>query len=274
METITPLGGLDDLKTRQRAMWGLGDYAKVADTVIPRLGRTLVEALAVAPGEDVLDVGAGVGNAALPAARRGANVTASDLSDSLLAQCAARAEAAGLQVRCVPADAERLVFGDASFDVVMSCLGVMFAPHHRAAADELLRVCRPGGRIGVVSWTPEGFIGRLFATMRPFVPAPPAGVQPPPLWGDPRHIHELFGSRLWELTCEKRSVHVDAFTDPTGFRELFKHSYGPTVAVYRELADDPARTAELDRALDELAASATRHGAMDWEYLLVTGRRH
>jgi SAM-dependent methyltransferase len=274
MDTMTPLAGLDDLKTRQREMWALGDYAKVADTVIPRLGRTLVEALAVAPDEEVLDVGAGVGNAALAAAKRGAKVTASDLSDVLLAQCSERAEAAGVQVRCVPADAERLVFGDASFDVVMSCVGVMFAPHHRVAADELLRVCRPGGRIGVISWTPNGFIGRLFETMRPFTAAPPPGAQPPPLWGDPRHIHQLFGSRVWELTCEKGSVHVDAFTEPTGFRELFKSSYGPTVAVYRGLADDPDRTAELDRALDELALSATRHGAMDWEYLLVTGRRH
>ena len=273
METMSPLSGLDDLKTRHRAMWALGDYARVADTVIPRLGRDLVEALAVAPGEQVLDVGAGAGNAALPAARRGAAVTASDLSEVLLAECSSRATAAGLEVRCVPSDAERLCFGDAAFDVVMSCVGVMFAPHHQRAADELVRVCRPGGRIGIVSWTPSGFIGRLFATMQPYAPPPPAGVQPPPLWGDPRHIQELLGSRVWELDCERRSVHVDAFEDPSGFRELFKGSYGPTIAVYRAIADDPERTAALDRALDELAASVTRHGAMDWEYLLVRGRR-
>ncbi len=273
MDTITPLGGLDDLKTRHRTMWGLGDYAKVADTVVPRLGRTLVEALAIAPGEEVLDIGAGTGNAALAAARRGARVTASDLSDVLLAECSSRASAEGLTVRCVPADAERLVFGDASFDVVMSCVGVMFAPHHQKAADELIRVCRPGGRIGVASWTPAGFIGQLFATLRPFVPAPPAGVQSPTLWGDTRHIQQLFGSRVWELECEKRTVHVDAFDDPSGFRELFKSSYGPTVVAYAGIADDPARTAELDRAIDDLATSATRGGAMEWEYLLVTGRR-
>lgn len=254
-------------------MWGLGDYPAVADTVIPDLGAVLVDACRVAAPDQVLDVAAGAGNASLPAARRGAAVTATDLSDVLLAECARRATAAGLDLTCREADAEALPFADASFDVVLSCVGVMFAPNHRAAADELVRVLRPGGRLGVLSWTPTGFIGQLFAAMKPFVPAPPPGAQPPPLWGDPTHVAALLDDRI-DLTTATGRVRVTAFARPEEFRVFFRDHYGPTCAAYRGLAGDPARTAELDAAIDGLARSAQdAAGAMEWEYLLVTGTR-
>ena len=139
---------------------------------------------------------AGTGNAAIAAAERGADVTASDLTPELLEAGRARAEAAGLELEWAEADAENLPFEDESFDVVMSSIGAMFAPHHQAVADELVRVCRPGGTIGLLSWTPEGMIGTLFKTMGPFAPPPPPGAQPPPLWGSEEHLRGLFGGRV------------------------------------------------------------------------------
>jgi SAM-dependent methyltransferase len=151
---------------------------------------------------------------------------------------------------------------------------VMFAPHHQRAADELIRVCRPGGTIAVLSWTPEGFIGQMFATMRPYVPAPPPGVSPAPLWGSPEHVQELLGDEVTDLVTERRTLTVPAFGDGAAFRDYFKANYGPTIAAYRGIAADPDRVAELDAAL---AALADRYLAgtsrMSWEYLVVTARR-
>lgn len=255
-------------------MWDLGDYPRVADLVIPHLGEVLVRALDVTAGERVLDVASGAGNAALPAARRGAEVTANDLSEKLLAELARRADEAGLDVERVPGDVEALPFADGAFDVTMSSVGVMFAPHHREAADELLRVTRPGGRIGLINWTPQGFIGEVFAVIKRYVPPPPPGAQPPPLWGDPEHVAELLADGLRDLTSSRATVRVDCFRDPTGFRELFKSSYGPTVAAYLGLASDPGRAADLDAELDRLVRAHWKaDSSMDWEYLLVTGTR-
>lgn len=274
MDSSTATADIDALKERHRVMWGLGDYALVADTVIPHLGGVLVDHVGVAAGDRVLDVAAGTGNAALPAARRGAHVTAVDLSDGLVGECERRARSEGLEVETVTGDAESLPLPDGSFDVVLSCVGVMFAPRHQVAADEMVRVCRPGGRIALLSWTPDGFVGRLLATIRPFVPAPPAGAEPPAPWGDPDHVAALLANKVADLSHTRGAVRVDCFTSPTAFRELFKTSYGPTVAAYRGLADDPARSAELDAALDALAAGARAPDAsMTWAYLVTTATR-
>jgi SAM-dependent methyltransferase len=266
------------LKAKHRAMWALGDYPALAADLVSGLGPILVEACGVGPGDRVLDVAAGSGNAAIPAARAGASVVASDLTPELFE--AGRAEAArrGAQLEWRQADAENLPFADGAFDTILSCLGVMFAPHHQASADELVRVCRPGGTIGLLSWTPEGFIGQLFATMKPYAPPPPPGAQPPPLWGREDHLRSLLGDQVTNVRVRRQSVRVDLFARPEDFRDYFKARYGPTIAAYRAIAADADRTAALDA---ELAGLARRHGtvsatgsmAMAWEYLLFTARK-
>ena len=256
-------------------MWASGDYRAVATGIIPALGPVLVEACGVGPGDRVLDVAAGTGNAAIPAALAGADVVASDLTGELLEQGRADAEARGVVLEWRQADAEALPFGDGEFDTVLSCVGVMFAPHHQAAADELVRVCRPGGTIGLLNWTPQGFIGQMFAAMRPYVATPPPGVQPPPLWGDEDHVRALLGDRVTDLAVRRQTLRVD-FGTPEAFRDYFRANYGPTVAAYRGLAEDPDRTASLDRDLAELARrndTGTGSTVLHWEYLLVTARR-
>jgi SAM-dependent methyltransferase len=266
------------LKARHRAMWALGDYPALAADLVSGLGPILVEACGVGAGDRVLDVAAGSGNAAIPAARAGASVVASDLTPELFE--AGREEAArqGAQLEWRQADAEDLPFADGEFDTVLSCLGVMFAPHHQSSADELIRVCRPGGTIGLLSWTPEGFIGQLFATMRPYAPPPPPGAQPPPLWGREEHVRSLLGDQVTDVRARRRSVLVSRFGRPEDFRDYFKARYGPTIAAYRGIAADQERTAALDA---ELAGLARRHGTvsgtgstvMAWEYLLFTARK-
>jgi SAM-dependent methyltransferase len=261
------------LKAKHAAMWAMGDYPAVATEVIAALGPALVEAVGIAPGDHLLDVAAGSGNAAIPAARAGADVVASDLTPELLETGRQAVEATGLAIRWEVADAEQLPYADDEFDTAISCVGIMFAPHHQEAADELVRVVRRGGRIGLVAWTPAGFIGRMFATMKPYAPPPPPGAQPPPLWGDEGHVRELLGERVCDVVAEKRLLRVDAFGDGAAFRDFFKRTYGPTIAVYRSLADDPARAEELDAALAALGDDAVRDGHMEWEYLLLTARR-
>src|SRR6476661_4368615 len=184
-----------ELKARHRAMWASGDYPSMVETFLLPLGPRLVEACGIGPDMTVLDVAAGTGNASIPAAQAGADVTASDLTPELLQAGQVRAAAAAAKLTWAEADAEHLPFADESFDVVMSSIGAMFAPHHQEVADELVRVCRRGGTIGLLSWTPEGMIGALFRTMGPFAPPPPPGAQPPPLWGSEEHQRELFGER-------------------------------------------------------------------------------
>ncbi len=261
------------LKAKHRTMWALGDYPAVATRVVAALGPVLVEACGVKRGDRVLDIAAGSGNAALPAALAGGEVIASDLTPELLDVGRREAAARGVELRWQEADAEALPFADGAFDTVMSCVGVMFAPHHQASADELVRVCRPGGTIGLINWTPEGFIGQMFATMKPYAPPPPPGAQPPPLWGREEHVRTLLGDRVTGVEARRQTIRVDLFEKPQSFRQFFKATYGPTIAVYRNIADDPEKTAALDRALDELAGGALRDGAMEWEYLLVTARR-
>lgn len=262
------------LKAKHRALWAFGDYPAVATQVIAPLGARVVEATGIRPADRVIDVGAGSGNAAFPAARTGADVVASDLTPELLEEGRRAAQAQGLDLAWREEDAEQLPYDDGEFDAAISCVGVMFAPHHQAAADELVRVVRPGGRIGLINWTPEGFIGQMFATMKPFAPAPPPGVQPPPLWGDEAHVRTLLGDRVSDVEARRERLPVHNFGTPEAFRDYFKAVYGPTIAAYRSLADDPVRTAELDDALVDLARSHDLgDGRMEWEYLLLTARR-
>lgn len=263
-----------ELKARNRAMWALGDYPLVAQEVVPDLGATLVQFAGVAAGEKVLDVAAGSGNAAIPAALAGADVTASDLTPELMAAGRAQAERRGAKVRWQQADAEALPFADSEFDVVLSCIGVMFTPHHQRSADQLVRVCRPGGRIALACWTPRGFVGEMFAVMKPYSPPPPPGASPAPLWGDPDHVTGLLADRVEDVSFERRMVTVTAFGSPEQFRDFFKANYGPTVATYRALGAGTERAAALDRDLADLARRAWDgpSGSMQWEYLLLQAR--
>jgi ubiquinone/menaquinone biosynthesis C-methylase UbiE len=263
------------LKAKHRALWASGDYPAVARDLIPGLGAELVRFCGVTSGQRVLDVGAGSGNASIPAALTGATVVASDLTPELFTAGRAAAEAAGAAVEWMEADAEDLPFADASFDVVLSCVGAMFAPHHQVVADELLRVCRPGGTVGMLNWTPEGFIGGLFATMGPFAPPPPPGATPPPRWGSEDHVRTLFGERVTDVRTARQTVEFTS-GDPLEFREYWKRNYGPTIAVYKANAADPERTAALDAAFLEYLTSRRDPGAeARWtaEYLLVAARR-
>ena len=265
-----------ELKTRHRAMWASGDYPSMVETFLLPLGPRLAGALPLGPGTHVLDVAAGTGNASLEAARSGAHVTAGDLTPELLDAGRARAGAAGLELDWVEADAEHLPFEDESFDVVMSAIGVMFAPHHQLAADELVRVCKPGGTIGLLSWTPEGMIGGLFRTIGPFAPPPPPGAQPPPLWGSEAHLGELLGSRVEQAPASRGVLDVTAFERPGDFAAHFKTYYGPTIAAQNN-ARANGREAELESALDAFfseANSGTASAArFEMEYLLTVGTR-
>jgi len=261
------------LKAKHRALWASGDYPAVAAELIPTLGSTLVEACGIRAGQRVLDVGAGSGNAAIPAAATGATVTASDLTPELFDAGRKIAAERGVDLEWVEADAEALQFADESFDVVLSCVGAMFAPHHQAVADELVRVCRPGGTIGMINWTPEGFVGNLFATMKPYAPPPPPGAGPPPRWGDEQHVRELFGDRVTDLDLQRRTVIMDHCADPTEFREYWKRNYGPTIAVYKFNAGEPDRVAQLDRDFLEFLTTWNQAGTYSAEYLLLTARK-
>jgi SAM-dependent methyltransferase len=264
------------LKARHRAMWALGDYPSLAAEVIPELGPTLVEACRVGPGDRVLDVAAGSGNAAIPAARAGATVVACDLTPELFEPGRREAARLGVTLDWRQADAEALPFDDGAFDTVLSCVGVMFAPHHQASADELVRVCRPGGTIALISWTPDGFIGQMFATMRPYAPPPPPGAEPPPLWGSEEHVRSLLGERVDDVTARTQKLRVERFENPVAFLDYFKARYGPTIAVYRAIAAEPDRVAALDRELVELAQRhdvGAGNTVLEWEYLLLTARK-
>jgi SAM-dependent methyltransferase len=261
------------LKTKHAAMWASGSYPTVVDQIVGPLGAILANTVGVESGQRVLDVAAGTGTSALASARVGAEVTATDLTPELLEIGRATADAEGLQLTWRTADVEALPYDDSSFDVVLSCIGVMFAPHHQQAADELLRVCRPGGTIGVLSWTPEGFIGQMFAVMKPYAPPPPPGASPAPLWGHADHVRDLFGDRATDLVARQQSLRVDRFHDGAEFRDFMKANYGPTIAVYNAIAAEPAKVDVLDADLAALGERFLDDGVMAWEYLLVTARR-
>jgi SAM-dependent methyltransferase len=275
METTTVPADAQ-IKERHRAMWASGDYPSMVEAFLLPLGVRLADASGLQPGLRVLDVAAGTGNASIPAARSGAAVTASDLVPELLEVGSRRAELAGVQLEWVTADAENLPFEDKSFDVVISAIGVMFAPRHQAAADELVRVCRPGGTIGLLSWTPEGMLGHLFKIMGPFAPPPPPGAQPPVLWGSEEHLRGLFGGRVNWRTLERDALEITAFEHPHDYGEHFKARYGPTI-VARASAERNGRDAEFDAALDtfcdEWNVGTPERARFEKEYLLAVGTR-
>ena len=273
---MTTLVDDTELKSRHRAIWSSGDYPFMVKTFLVPIGERLVDAAGIEPGACVLDVASGTGNAALPAARKGADVTASDLTPALLEAGRSQAKAEGLELEWVEADAENLPFGNESFDVVMSAIGVMFAPHHQEAADELVRVTRPGGKIALLSWTPEGMLGALFRLMKPFAPPPPPGAQPPPLWGSEDHLRGLLGDRVTLDTVERGVLEITAFPQARAYGEHFKSYYGPTIAA-RANAEREGRAQEFDDALDAFCDEWNR-GTQDAarfekEYLIAVGTK-
>jgi ubiquinone/menaquinone biosynthesis C-methylase UbiE len=238
------------IKTTQRAGWETGDYPRVGNT-LQIIAELLVEAADVHSGERVLDVACGQGNAALAAARRFAEATGVDYAANLLAQGRERAVAEHLPVTFTEGDAEDLPLADASMDVTLSTVGVMFAPNHQRAADELVRVTRAGGRIGLASWTPTGMIGHLFKTVAGWA-QPPAGVRPAVLWGTREHLAELFGDRV-EWTALTRREYVFRYRSPEHFSEWFRQFYGPITRLAGTLSGD-----DLDRFAADLADVARR----------------
>ena len=264
-------------KTAVREMWAAGDYHRFARSTVWQLGPVLIDACGIDAGQRVLDVAAGTGNVAIRAARAGAVVTASDLTPAHFDAGRRAARAEGVDVEWVEADAESLPFPDAAFDAVTSCFGAMFAPDHRRVAGELLRVCRPGGVIGLINFTPEGAGGDFFRLLSPYVPPPPVGAQPPLSWGSEEHVRELFTGSVASLDLHRRE-YVETASSAREYHELFKQSFGPMVAIYTSLADDPARASALDRGFADFITRWNRgraagRVAIPYEYLLVVARR-
>ena len=267
----TPATAAPDLaaiKQKQQATWASGDFA-VIGTTLQIVGETLAEAADVRAGETVLDVAAGNGNATLAAARRFADVTSTDYVPSLLEKGRRRAEAEGLAVRFQVADVEALPFDDGQFDVVLSTYGVMFAPDQQRSSAEMLRVLRPGGRIGLANWTPEGFIGRLFKTIGAHLP-PPAGLKSPALWGTEARLQELFGHAACRIRCERRSFNF-RYRSPAHWVQVFRDFYGPTHKAFAALPG--ARGDALERDIVALLAEFNSAGSLSLvvpaEYLEV-----
>ncbi|HSJ74087.1 MAG TPA: class I SAM-dependent methyltransferase [Miltoncostaeaceae bacterium] len=276
MGTATPVDATPDyaaITARQQKVWSAGDYAAIAAR-IPIISEVLCDAADLRAGSRVLDVAGGTGNTALAAARNGCRVVSLDYVPALLDRARERAAAEGLELELVEGDAQALPFPDASFDAVVSVVGVMFAPDQRRVADEMLRVSRPGGTIALASWTPEGFIGGLFRTVGAHVP-PPAGLAPPPLWGDEDHVRALLGDGVSELRARRR-VYTFRFDAPERFTEFFREHYGPTVAAFAAL--EPAGREALAADITALARRFDRLGgdgpvAIEAEYLEVVAVR-
>src|SRR5690606_38161014 len=234
----TPELDLGAIKTRQRATWASGDYA-IIGTTLQGVGESLCEAAAVVSGSLVLDVACGNGNASLAAARRFCRTTGLDYVPELLARARERAQAERLPIEFVEGDAEALPFVDDSFDTVLSSFGVMFTPNQARAADELVRVCKPGGKIALANWTPEGFIGDFFRTVRDHVP-PPAGLASPFAWGTEAGITTLFGTRV-RVAAAERKDHVFRYESVRHFIDIFRDYYGPTFKAFEALDEDGRR---------------------------------
>lgn len=267
-----PAHEVEEFKRAQRGTWAAGDYGAIA-TRIWDVGAHLIERLEIRPGEAVLDVACGTGNAAIPAARAGGRVVGADLTPELFDVARRLAIEAGVEVEWLEADVERLPFPDGSFDVVTSTFGCMFAPRHEVTAGELTRVLAPGGRIGLCNWTPEGTIGEFFATVAGHLPDPPSFAPPPVLWGDEAHVRRLFAGSGLELRLTREVVHL-RFPSIEDAVQEYATKFGPIVKA-RELLEPGRRWPAMREALGELFA---RHNEADdgtlsypAEYLMVLG---
>jgi ubiquinone/menaquinone biosynthesis C-methylase UbiE len=248
-----PAPDFDAIKTRQQAAWASGDYA-VVGTTLQIVGESLCEALDLSAGSRVLDVAAGNGNATLAAARRFCHVVSTDYVAALLDKGRERAAAERLAVDFRPADAEQLPFDDGAFDVALSVFGVMFTPDQPRAAQEMARVTRAGGRIGLASWTPDSFIGQMFKTIAAYVP-PAAGLKSPMLWGTEAHLRELFGAAIGELRATRRQFNFRYYS-ADHFIDVFRNFYGPVHKAFLALPED--RRPELAEDLRQLIARCAR----------------
>ena len=259
-----------------RAMWAMGNYDRFARATVWELGPVLLRACGVASDQRVLDVAAGTGNVAIRAALEGASVVASDLTPQHFIAGRRGAAKAGVTLEWIEGDAEALPFDDGSFDVVTSCLGAVFAPHHERVADEFVRVCRPNGTIGLITFTPEGIGGEFFALLAPYLPSPPPGAEPPLLWGREAHVHALFDNRVSSLVMT-RHTYVERAPSPEEYARLFMDDFGPVIAIRANLDGAPERLAAFDRAFTNAIArwNRGRDGPVEvaYEYLLVVARK-
>lgn len=258
----------------QQATWAKGDFAMVANLVV-YASETLAEALEIVPGERVLDVATGSGNGALAAARRAwGNTVGADFVPALLERARERAAAERLEIEFVEADAQELPFGDGEFDVTMSIFGAMFAPDHEKAAAELLRVTKPGGRIGMANWCPDGGLQDFFATIMKHTGGPPPGVKPPVLWGGEDYVRELFGDDVAELRAERRKSR-QAFRSADHYLEFFRDYFGPIKGAYEAVGTEgeQALTDDLRAVLEKLNVAGERALVVEPEYLQVIATR-
>lgn len=269
---FSSVADLAAVKARQQSAWSTGNYA-VVGTTLQIVGENLCEALDLRAGSRVLDVAAGNGNATLAAARRWCDVTSTDYVGSLLEAGRARAAAEGLTVQFEEADAEALPYADASFDIVMSTFGVMFTPNQAQAASELMRVCKPGGRIGLANWTPDSFIGQVFKTIGKYIP-PPAGVNSPALWGTQARLEELFGDNARSIVAKSLDF-TFRYLSPTHFIEVFRTYYGPMNKAFAALEGErqAAFLGDLMALIERRNRSGDRTLVLPSEYLEVVVER-
>jgi SAM-dependent methyltransferase len=271
MSTIKP--EMESLKARLKAMWMTGDYGQVAKD-IETAAEEFIARLALKPGVRVLDVACGSGNLAITAARAGASVTGVDIAPNLLEQARTRAQSEGLTIQFDEGDAESLAYGDASFDVVVSMFGAMFAPKPESVAAELTRVCRPGGRIAMANWTPEGFVGQMFKISGKYVP-PPANMPPPVKWGDEETVRERLRDGIADLQLTRRLCVFKYPFPPAEVVEFFRSYYGPTQRAFDALDSNgqAALRGELERLWSEHNQATDNTTFVEGEYLEVVATR-
>jgi ubiquinone/menaquinone biosynthesis C-methylase UbiE len=275
-DTAHERGG--EFKEAVRRMWALGDYHAFANATVWQLGPVLVDACGISPGQRVLDVAAGTGNTAIRAAEAGAQVVASDLTPENFDAGRREAAARGVELEWVEADAEALPFDDDDFDVVTSSVGALFAPDHRAVADEMVRVCRPGGTIGMINFRPEGLAAAFFELLARYAPPLPPGALSPLLWGDEQHVRALFDEAAASIELTHGEYVERSPGGPAEYRALFESTFGPLIAIRGGLNDDPARAAAFDRDFRDFTSQANRGAPggpaeYPYPYLLVVATK-